>query len=494
MPRACHICVHAGAGTGKTFTIRNGVRSSLGQPVEAPGTDEQIAVWNSLQLDSQPEPIHLASFSKASAEQLKLGCPKEVTASSTYSMGLAQAFRNGLASGNKGNGDPDKKYEWILCDILNSSRGQFEKDNPGLFHASLELCSKARLALKKTVTAKDMADLAEWYGIDVEYDDEYVAEIVNEMLGKGREKTQQFDYVDMVYLPNVLGIIKRKYNTLYVDEAQDMGIAQQELCMKLAWRVVLVGDKHQAIYGFLGADSDALGRMIGWLDMTAQSCQSFPLTLTRRCAKAIVAEANAGVGELRPLPDAIDGKVVKMDCGSFDLNQVDLDWMIICPTNAPMVSMLFKLQKLGKKGFVRSQKMAEKMKGLLGYDSKGMEDIRKSVQKKMESAQNGRPGRAQKAKLDMLRCLLEIAFECTSRTAILTTIDNMFPEVEPMFHIPLSSIHQAKGREEDKVLFWEYDRCLANCDKAWEKQQAANLLYVGETRARFELHKARSGR
>ena len=56
--------------------------------------------------------------------------------------------------------------------------------------------------------------------------------------------------------------------------------------------------------------------------------------------------------------------------------------------------------------------------------------------------------------------------------------------------IRLSSIHRAKGLEENRVFIIDYDRLpFQRLDqKDWEKTQELNLKYVAVTRAKEELY------
>lgn len=61
------------------------------------------------------------------------------------------------------------------------------------------------------------------------------------------------DFDDMIYLPLKLGLRVMKFNTVFVDEAQDTNTARRLLTRAMCWPesvVVAVGDPRQAIYGF----------------------------------------------------------------------------------------------------------------------------------------------------------------------------------------------------------------------------------------------------
>lgn len=65
-----------------------------------------------------------------------------------------------------------------------------------------------------------------------------------------------------------------------------------------------------SIYGFAGADSESIVRMQQELSETPGGCVLLPLTVTRRCGKAIVAEANKIVADFEAHEANCEGKVL----------------------------------------------------------------------------------------------------------------------------------------------------------------------------------------
>ena len=502
-----HLIVRAGAGTGKTTTVCNGVAVMKGYKALVSPTPEQQAVWTEMAKENMPGSVHLTSFSTSAAEQLmsktKVACPaKDVTCSSTYGIGLRQSYRAGYAEQNKGRLF-FTKYSDILCDIWSKTKRQWDEYE----YSVLDLVDKARLELMTVPEEIDIDKLAKWYSIDIS--DAPLGEttdVVAEALLRGRRARHQFDYVDMVWMPNVDGYLKRTYDCLVVDEYQDMGIAQQELCMKVAWRVMVIGDHHQAIYGFAGADANAYKRMDGWLSKTQRGLITLPLTQTRRCCRAVVREANKCLppeDRLVCLPDAPEGEVVETRTGRLNIGDASL-WdagvnekghrksMVICPTNAPLVSLIYKLQKKGYKAFVQSKDLQTDILKLIPEGSQTVDKLVSSLESRVDRL-SSKPGRAARAKIDTFRTLQEIAEGCSTLSAVRSTVKLMFPEKEPIGWLRMSSVHQAKGQEAEQVIFWEWDRCASPYSVVdWQKQQDANLLHVGVSRAMTKLIKARS--
>lgn len=484
-----NVVVNAGAGTGKTWTIKTWVKRAFCDPYarDAVPSQEQKEIWDAMTALGSLNSIYMTSFTSDAAEQLGVGLPKEVHCSSTYGMGLRVAKTNGMAKRVDTGG-------WKYVKILSEFMGDVKDEHrwKGARQAIEELCVKARLELYRQVDTKQLNDLAEHYGVEIpSHGADMALNAINYMLREGLKRVDEFDYTDMVWIPTLHMIIPKEHDLIIVDEYQDMGKAQQEICYRMAKHTVAIGDPHQAIYGFIGADSDAYSSFIRTLGRRIGGVSILPLNQTRRCAKAIVEAANKYVPELKAADNAIDGKVTYCATWNIDLKSLDSDTMVICPTNAPLVSLLFQMQKFGIKGYIRKSDLVHQMISYVTSHTKGIEELRSSIERMIEKYSSS-GGRRAAINRDKYQCLKEIADECTTTSAVAATINSMFPTRPVPMALPMSTVHRAKGLEWNKILFWEYDRCGALAEQPWEHEQAKNQLYVGITRAKKELTMARS--
>lgn len=97
------------------------------------------------------------------------------------------------------------------------------------------------------------------------------------------------DFDDMLRLPVVLNVKFQPWDWVFTDECQDTNEVQSEILWRLqkpTTRSVFVGDPHQAIYGFRGAQSDAMTKL-----RDRFGCRTLPLSVSYRCPKAVVREA-----------------------------------------------------------------------------------------------------------------------------------------------------------------------------------------------------------
>lgn len=484
---APNIVVEALAGTGKTFAMTNGIRLMhwLTLPKGLKGSDEQQAIWTAMQAEGHPGTCHLTSFSTDATAQLKKNLPEGVTASSTYGMGFSAAKKSGIA-GTKS----EYKYFRIMSDYL-GGRWKGEAANPGLTKTAVGLCEKARLSLKRVLSGEELKTMADHYGVEVG-NVEQTTEAVNHLLKEGLKQSNVFDYTDMVWIPVLKNLIQKKYDHLVVDEYQDMGIAQQEICYRSARRVLAIGDENQAIYGFIGADSNAAGNFRIALRRTGRGLETFSLTVTRRCCKAVVRKANELVSGLRAMEGAPEGLVDRKargfspvkGGGSVNIGPKD---MVICPTNAPLVSLLFQLVKAGAKAYVRKSDVVDQMRTYVSEFTKGIGELRIAIKRNIDRLEEQRSTRTSRAGLDKYRCLEEVANASPTITDVGRALATLFVDDNRPGATRLSSVHRSKGLEADHVWFWNWNLCGQYAEQPCEKVQARNLQYVGFTRAKTHL-------
>jgi hypothetical protein len=246
--------------------------------------------------------------------------------------------------------------------------------------------------------------------------------------------------------------------------------------------------------------------LVGWENITQRGKVDFPLNMTRRCAKKIVNLANKFVPELKPLPDAPDGEEAYISKGEFlvgvekMLSRYDRammkpkDLMIICPTNAPLVDVMFKLQSKGVKAFINGGDITEGMvKFIRAEGEQGIGQLRIAIERKLRKLEERRRSKNSQIQVDLYSCLQYIAEQCITTSDVERSVTSMFSDTRRPGWIELSSIHKAKGREADTVVIWNYDRCDSPYSTMpWQRQQDQNLKYVAITRAMTRLYRVKS--
>lgn len=310
------------------------------------------------------------------------------------------------------------------------------------------------------------------------------------------------DFDDMIFMPLYHNITMPQFDFVLIDEAQDTNPARRALALKMlkpGGRMIAVGDDRQAIYGFTGADADAL-------DLIASEVNAInlPLTVTYRCPKAVVREANRIVPDLEAHPDAPEGivRTVKYHSdteGHFfhseGLNETD---GVICRNVAPLMELAYSLMAAKKGVKVEGKDIGKNLIDLIqrfkARDLSSLVDClndwKESEVQKWQAKE--RYNLAQSAE-DRASAITYVALSLihdgkSDVSDLVNFIKDLFDQKKSNV-ITLTTIHKAKGREWERVYFLHRAKTIPSkwAKKAWEKEQEANLEYVGITRAESEL-------
>lgn len=285
---------------------------------------------------------------------------------------------------------------------------------------------------------------------------------------------------------------------LLVHNCQDTNPARRAMVraiVRKGGRVFAVGDRHQAIYGFTGADYDSLDQIAN--DFNAQY---FPLTTTFRCPKKVVEFSQQWVNHIEAHESAPEGVVSTSTWNQF-INRKDLDSesAVLCRNTKPLVQTAFALIRAkigcrieGREIGAGLEKLAtrwSKVKTVNALEKRL--DIHLDEQRTKLLAK--KKGQQLQNLEDQVETLLVIIDECREKK--LDKVDDVVAHIKRLFSgmekgvITLATIHKSKGKEWPRV-FW-LDRA-GTCPSKWARQQwelgqEANICYVAATRAKNEL-------
>lgn len=253
-----------------------------------------------------------------------------------------------------------------------------------------------------------------------------------------------------------------------------------------------------------GADAESMDRMGRELAETPRGCVKVPLTVTRRCGKAIVAEANRIVPDFDAHESNPAGKITEAryprDGVTWEQSYgptAKTGDMVLCRVNAPLVSQCFQLLKRRVKAQIQGRDIGA---GLISTVKKSKADtvvqlvawlsdwLNKETAK--EQAKRNPSDTRLIALQDRADCLICFTDGLDTCDAVVKRIESVFTDDKTGPGVKLSSIHKAKGLEAQRVFFINHKD--APCPhpmakSAWQHEQELNLLYVGITRAIEEL-------
>lgn len=342
-------------------------------------------------------------------------------------------------------------------------------------------------------TEQAWADLVQHHNLELEHEDATVSralELASELL-RWSNSSNMIDFDDMLYMAVKDGLVLPKFDNVFLDEAQDTNAIQRAILRKLlkpTSRLFAIGDPAQAIYGFRGADSDSMELL-----RNEFNCKELPLTVTYRCATAIVEFAHQWVTDIEAAPGAVEGSVTdlhKWDHTSFRAND-----LVVCRNTAPIVTLGFRLLKNRVPVRIMGKEIGEGLKTLIKkMNAQGIEHLierleafrAREVEKATAKGEDAKVA-AVNDKVDAVLCLID-GLEENRRNIrdLLDVIGALFADANNV--VTLATIHKSKGLEADRVFWLNSSKCPSKwARQEWQQQQEVNLCYVAATRAKSEL-------
>jgi superfamily I DNA/RNA helicase len=470
-----HLALVARAGTGKTHTILLGVAAYL---AKFPGHE-----------------VLVCAFGKAIAEEIKGKLAKmgldwrQAQAATTHSIGfgLVKFMFKPKVDDNKvrllvrgRNEAVYREYEAQICQLVHLAKVAgvgFFTDSP----------------IGDAMTWHALADHYDVNGLDDTSAMDAIVEAAQYIYRASLEQTDVVDFDDMVLFPLIKNIrVKFGKDLIFLDEAQDTNRTRQALMrkfLKRSGRMVVVGDDRQAIMGFAGAGADALTDLIK--DLQAQA---MPLTMTWRCPRAVVAEAQRLVPDIEAAEGAAKGEVAMLPALPEDLGAGDA---VLCRNTAPLIQVAYSMIRQGKACKVEGRAIGEGLAKLAGrWKVKTIDALlnRLDIYREREMQKHLARGQDVKAEAVADKCetLVEICQAVLNKGQkdvcdVQAFINTMFADTdaaEGQRIITCATYHRSKGREWGRVYLYRSGLCPSPWAKQdWQKRQEENLAYVAITRA-----------
>jgi len=458
-----NIIVEAVAGSGKTTTM-----------IEA--------MHRIVQVDQFADILALA-FNKSIATELSLRVPEGVTAKTFHALGYS-TFKGKRPKVFGG------KVRKLLRNIMTNL--QYEEHSRDIIRM---------ISLVKANALFDPSE-ADWLAALDDFDincpageeKNFVKWASTAFQQSNDVVTEEIDFDDMLFLPVLRGHRFNQYDYVFVDEAQDLSPIQHEIVARVLapnGRVIAVGDTHQAIYGFRGADVNSMNRFRNCFNTL-----ELPLSITYRCPVEVVQEAREMVDTIEWAPGAPKGTVEYMDEFPRDFADMTKDDLIICRNNAPLfrIGLAFLSRQLpvtvmGNFGdrliaFIKSFKTED----IEVFESRLDKWFNTEYERLMENDQSSKAG-VEEDKYECVKILIEHSSTVPEMIKLLERL------LTPGAGTVVSSVHRAKGTEAKRVYILNPSLIPSRYAKSpAARQQEWNLKYVAITRAKEELYYVEEGK
>lgn len=471
------VILEAVAGSGKTTTLIKG-------------------------LDYMSGSIFFGAFNKKIADEIYSKCPKlpNLKVATMHSIGLSIWKKH--INNNRLKVDAFKCSN-ILASILDYDDAKFVKSVLHESHTDLKstICNLVSFAkqsvLNQNSPIEQWEQLIDHFDVDTCGYDDFVINYAKALLAESiKESRDIVDFDDMIYCPVITkGVVFETFDWVLIDEAQDTNEARRLLSINMLsknGRLVAVGDRHQAIYGFTGASSNSLD-----LIKEAVDASYLPLTVSYRCPKNVVSEAKHFVSHIESHKKAIDGVVTSLEKYDDIFEHVNSGDAILCRYNAPLLSLVYDLISRGIPAKVEGRDFGKNLKSVVKKcDATSFQNFRTNLYNYLETETDKYNKQMKQYKIqsvsDKVRCIDIIIDRVIYNSNTNNVVKAICDEIDRLFYdnespaITLSSIHKAKGREWDNVFIMKSKECTwATMD--WQKEAEVNIKYVGITRAKKGL-------
>lgn len=403
----------------------------------------------------------------------------------------------------------------------------FLKDN------YVNLYNLCRLTLTDMSSNKDVSRLINDHVLFLYYGDEGysapdISEITSTLKILDTKSKQQFETQGVIDFTDMLWITFNKlkydnwevpywalYTNIYCDEVQDFSNIQLnflKFIKRTKGRYVFIGDFHQAIYNFAGANAQAFNQ----IPKMFAPVETFDLPICYRCAKSHLSRVNREYGiPILPCDNAPMGFVKTIDKNKISEYAKAGD-MVISRKNKWIAEVVLDLARNGTPIFIEDKEMVEAIKRqILSSKCTSVGTLEKFLQKVISNynkklfeivSKNAREGGHEEehleavaeanSKIDNTSFLLEILKGYLENHASSDSVSKFSNFIDKLLNttpspncVRLCSIHKAKGLEATNVFV--LNEAKINYDFRNSKEQniqEKNLSYIATTRAKEGLY------
>ncbi len=464
------------AGAGKTTTLINALRMMTGD-------------------------VFFGAYNKAIATELKARVPVNPLANIDVSTMHAAGFRfwRRAAPGAQIDNDKCRKIFRKASDV----HTHYKPLEPVVLRL-VSLAKQAGLGVLKTANNGAFADLVDHHDLECpefvldgavkRNGTDTVISLAKSVMKRSTDSDHEvIDFDDMIFAPLFHNAKVWEHDWVLIDEAQDTNATRRALALRMlkrGGRLVAVGDPHQAIYGFTGADSDALN-----LIRDAVSAVEMPLTTTFRCPTAVVKFAQQWVSHIQAADSAPAGMLIQGDVEKLAELAKPGD-AVLCRFTAPLIKNVYAFIAKGIPAKVEGREIGAGLKALATrWKTESLTTLQNYLGAylevevgKLRAKEKESKAVALEDKVACLNVLIGRAKEKDKKAgvdALLIEIDSLFGD-QVKDCVVFSTIHKSKGREWNRVV-WLQTGPSPWARKAWERAQEDNLCYVAATRSKNEL-------
>jgi DNA helicase II / ATP-dependent DNA helicase PcrA len=461
------------------------------------GSGKTTTIVNAASLLPQNATATFVAFNKAIATELGTRLPKQVRSQTLNSMGFGAWMRHNSSRLEVDSNKIRKVVDYCLCE---SDKRKYAAAIPrlvGLARSIGIVPTKSKVPIANGLTEDsdyEWKEIIDFYELSDCGSSKQLIALARHILRESIDCADRLiDFDDQLYMPVISKSTFFQNDFLFVDEAQDVNMIQRTMlrqALKRNGRLIAVGDPHQAIYGFRGADHNAIENI-----KAEFSAVELPLSISYRCPQSVVRLAQDYVEHIQPHEASPEGAVNRPK--NFDVKQFKANDIVISRCTAGVVALAYKLLRAKIPCFVMGREIGQ---GLVNIIDKmktesvdnlivKLEDYRVRETERLLRIKQQEKIDALEDRLTTIELFIEELYE-SDRTvqALRNAISALFSDNQQAVAVKLMTQHKSKGLEADRVFILDFhlnERFMARASN--QQKQEYNLAYVAITRARQQL-------
>mgnify|MGYP000069476933 CR=1 FL=1 len=522
-----HLIIEAVAGSGKTFTIIQMIANIINRwHAEGCKPMKRVALmaFNAKIRDELKHRIQFYGLTKEQQDRMAFDSTYREHILATYK-GLSQWVEVNTVHGFgfsafKQSFGPRKPNTFKLSDILD----QWLKAHKLSWEFSKPICTAVSIAKDSGMGLFFPNNTAEWKRLiayhDLSWNEDKLPfnlflDLASRLFHESLKDTSKIDFNDMIYMPLEKNLPFPQFDFVFIDEAQDTNATRREVAKRMlkeykllvtksndlhekpSGHLIAVGDRHQAIYGFTGADNDALDIL-----KKEFNAAELPLSTCFRCSKAVISHAQSIVPHIRHRTGAIQGSVLITPEYNFEENLFQHGTThsyqtsaILCRKNAPLISLAFKLLNARIPCRIEGKDIGQELiRFCKKFNPTDKPSLTLSLRKHLTNQSLKLPAYKLEQLQDKVSAITSVLTlpHVTSLTILYQTLEQLFSDYDPKAppKLTLSSIHKSKGLEWPTVYLLGRSAWMPSkfATQDWMLDQEHNLTYVAITRAKETLY------
>lgn len=460
------------------------------------GSGKTTTLIEALKLLPYGRTILFVAFAKAIVEELTKKVPAHVTCRTMHSVG-----RSAIHAHFPGEVTlTDKKQISFIEPLLENEKMSIRLKWRSIYQ--LDHLLKLARATMAPATPEALQQVIENYALE-ELEERFLdfgARALSNLYRYNKDPDRyhlKIDFQDMIALPVMDHTVRMpQYDVVAIDEVQDLSNLDLEFVARLikpGGRLLAVGDRNQAIYGFRGASPQSFDNLVKRFN-----CEVLPLNISYRCSKAVVANAQQIYPVIETYAGAKQGEVRR--AAVSEVREGDL---VLCRNNRPLIDLFFQLLLADKKAYIVGKEGVHSLLKLLSHcepedDSYAamakLNEEQRRLQESLKTKGLSRPDKHPKVlKLEeQINTLSIILSKFKTVGEVERWIEDTFTEDVDRPGVKLMTIHRAKGLEAHTVFVideYEGKQLIPSQYASTLDQlvQEKNLYFVSRTRSKNRL-------